>query len=135
MRNKHNSQIIIHLKKKSPFNQEIPQLQVCVLRMGPVCWLCSLEWASTLLSKSSWPGFLHPGKDTMKDLMVTSSAKVSSLFTPSSLCISNSTFFFGVCVWGHQSFNYSLMNIYIQIFLPVGREAGWHGWGSRPLIR
>lgn len=86
------------LKKKITFNQEIPQLQVCVLRMGPACWLCSLEWALALLSKSSWPGFLHPGKDTMKDLMVTSSAKVSSLFTPSSLCISNSTFFWCVCV-------------------------------------
>lgn len=98
------------------------------LVVGPVCWLCSEEWASALLSKSSLPGFLHPGKDLMNSLMVASSAKVVLPLYSLALSVSIMVLFFGgVGVISHL--NYSPINTYIQIFLPVGREVDWHNWG------
>lgn len=84
--------------------------------------------ASALLSKSSLPGFLHPGKDLMNSLMVASSAKVVLPLYSLALSVSVMVLFFGgVGVISHL--NYSPINTYIQIFLPVGREVGWHNWG------
>lgn len=70
----------------------------------------------------------YPGKDLMNSLMVASSAKVVLPLYSLALSVSVMVLFFGgVGVISHL--NYSPINTYIQIFLPVGREVGWHNWG------